>query len=201
MNELLAPSPGFVYLAKSPDGLYKIGSSVKPAERVKKLKAELIHTIPTDRLKIAEFRLHQAYMSKWITGEYFALTDDDVVTLKAKQTIAVGFSDGEVALAAAIQAVIDAGGRVTLRSSSTGFYAVIHDIFERGEVTAFAESVTAQLNHMVGCVEALEGEGADAYWGPTAYGDLLVGVKALHAPTWRKTFDATRAAKLQEVAT
>jgi hypothetical protein len=52
---------------------------------------------------------------------------------------------------------------------------------------------------MIECVQLLEGEGADAYWGPTAYGDLLVGIKALHAPTWRKTFDATRAAKLQQV--
>jgi hypothetical protein len=64
------------YLAasKKDNGLYKIGRSTKPEERVYVLSANLVHIIDTD----IERYLHNIYDHKRVEGEYFLLSKQDV---------------------------------------------------------------------------------------------------------------------------
>ena len=75
---------GFVYLAYSDTGHYKIGRSYDPVNRIKvfktkmPVKVQLIHVIPCDNVIAAESDLHQWYHNRRYEGEWFSLTKEDV---------------------------------------------------------------------------------------------------------------------------
>lgn len=87
LKRLDALRPTFVYLAcgYNPDlkrRCHKIGLSMNPRKRLAKLRFDILHTIPCDRKyriwyeKLAH--CHFIDRCKWLGGEYFNLTDDDV---------------------------------------------------------------------------------------------------------------------------
>lgn len=84
--------PGYIYILKADNGLYKIGLTNSPAPRISSLikqspvKAELLHLIPTEDMKPAEDRLHAKYAHLRRIGEWFALTDTDVRWLLKQAT-------------------------------------------------------------------------------------------------------------------
>lgn len=75
---------GFVYLMESDIGLYKIGHSVRPKDRLNKLRAQspinikLLHTIKYADRFAAELMWHKRFASKRVKGEWFKLDADDV---------------------------------------------------------------------------------------------------------------------------
>lgn len=82
-------SDGYVYLLMSPTGHYKIGHTREPKVRMKTFEiklpfeVEFAHLIPTpDRFKL-EKELHQKFADRRVNGEWFALTDADVLYIKS----------------------------------------------------------------------------------------------------------------------
>lgn len=73
---------GFVYLAKSDTGQYKIGRSKNPYGRIKHFDTsmpvgvELIHYIPCDDPVHMEGALHKRYKEHRTSGEWFNLPKD-----------------------------------------------------------------------------------------------------------------------------
>lgn len=81
-------SPGYVYLIRFENGIYKIGCTTNPTQRFKSLRCkfgpfDVLHLIATDRHEDAEFILHQRYRQKRVTNERFVLTPDDVADIQA----------------------------------------------------------------------------------------------------------------------
>lgn len=80
---------GFVYLIRSHDGLYKIGRTNNLANRLHEYRVHwssevhFDHTITCQDSYKAERILHQRYADKRVRGEWFALTADDVETIKS----------------------------------------------------------------------------------------------------------------------
>ena len=69
-TDVLKGKPGFVYLVRASNGLYKIGASRNPQQRLKGIRftlkspsAELIHTISTSDMGSLEESLHQQFAS------------------------------------------------------------------------------------------------------------------------------------------
>jgi len=85
------PVSGYVYLLRSDHGLYKIGRSIEPASRIRRLGVVLpfpvttIHVLAADDCSTAERRLHMRFASQRLEGEWFRLTDDDVAWVKSIQ--------------------------------------------------------------------------------------------------------------------
>lgn len=83
-----ARNAGYIYLARSDSGHYKIGQSKKPKERIKvfdtimPIRVELVHTIPADNSFLGESLLHEKYAHKRFDGEWFSLNLDDVEEIK-----------------------------------------------------------------------------------------------------------------------
>lgn len=81
--------PGYVYLIKSSTGYWKIGHSKTPENRMKTFgvmlpfEVEYEHLIPTTNMFMAETILHTKFSDKRVRGEWFSLTDDDVIAIKA----------------------------------------------------------------------------------------------------------------------
>lgn len=79
-------SPGFTYLVQA-GGRYKIGKATDVAKRIKSLQTgsaeeiRLVHTIPTQRVELAEKQLHARFKGKRERGEWFDLSADDVTWL------------------------------------------------------------------------------------------------------------------------
>jgi hypothetical protein len=71
VSEILVEQPGYVYIARADDGLVKIGSSAMPRNRVEHLRLELLHILTTNRMRLAEYRLHRQYLHRWVRGEFF----------------------------------------------------------------------------------------------------------------------------------
>ena len=75
---------GFVYLAKSDTGHYKIGRSQNPYGRIKHfdtimpVKVKIVHYFPCDDPALGERALHYVVKESRITGEWFDLSDGDV---------------------------------------------------------------------------------------------------------------------------
>jgi len=75
---------GYVYLIRTPLGVYKIGKTKSPQKRIKKLGVQLpfeidvIHLIRSDNYTKAEAALHDKYKNKRVNGEWFNLSDIDV---------------------------------------------------------------------------------------------------------------------------
>jgi hypothetical protein len=87
------PSPrmasGFVYLVRSDRGYYKIGKTKNPKSRQKTFglqlpfEIEFVHLIESNAYHWAEEQLHRRFAAKRVQGEWFALSDDDVVRIKS----------------------------------------------------------------------------------------------------------------------
>jgi hypothetical protein len=97
--------PGSIYLIKC-GHLYKIGCSDNPRRRLYQIRWEhvyflaeqglvgqpidIIHTIPTNNMRIAERVLHLKYASHRVgMMEWFALADDQVAWLKGLDEVNV----------------------------------------------------------------------------------------------------------------
>jgi len=84
-------SKGYIYVIKSSEGYFKIGISKKPKNRIKCLGVTLpfpidvIHTFECDDAPRAETILHATFAGdgKWIRGEWFKLTDQNVERIKS----------------------------------------------------------------------------------------------------------------------
>lgn len=79
---------GYVYLLKETNGIhYKIGRTNNPENRVKEFgvklpfKVEYTHLIQTDDMYALEAELHIRYASKRVDGEWFLLSEDDVLEI------------------------------------------------------------------------------------------------------------------------
>ena len=80
--------PGYIYLILAEKtGLYKIGMSTNPSERLIQLQRTcpdtlyLTQTMWTSDMIKDEAVLHTEYSDKLVNGEWFALTEDDVHTI------------------------------------------------------------------------------------------------------------------------
>lgn len=83
------PSPaGYVYLLKNTDGVYKIGTSRHPRNRLKTFKTELPfdvqfeHVMPSPDAKSAESIMHVRFQKARIRGEWFQLSPEQVEEIK-----------------------------------------------------------------------------------------------------------------------
>lgn len=85
---LIRRTPGYVYLIRSSDGLYKIGRSGNPNNRMRTFKLTLPFdveyecVIHTDDMVALEKQLHRKYTEKRIRGEWFKLSARDVKYIK-----------------------------------------------------------------------------------------------------------------------
>lgn len=87
---------GYIYILKDIQisGLYKIGKTRNPVERMKAFgvqlpfAVELIHVIKCYSADEVERRLHSRFASKRERGEWFALSDEDVAGLKLIHEVA-----------------------------------------------------------------------------------------------------------------
>lgn len=80
--------PGYVYLMKDAEGVYKIGMSDNPMRRLMEIsrnhkQIELLHAIPADQMDKAESALHDKFQKRRIKGEWFSLMLRDVVDIKS----------------------------------------------------------------------------------------------------------------------
>lgn len=85
-NDRPPRSPGYIYLVQA-GGRYKIGKATDVTKRIKSLQTgsaeeiRLIHTIPTQRVELAEKQLHTRFKAKRERGEWFDLSAEDVAWL------------------------------------------------------------------------------------------------------------------------
>lgn len=83
----LQRNPGYVYLMKSSTGLYKIGQTTNPNQRLTSFKklpftVSYDHLIKTkDRIRL-EKRLHKKFAKRRSEGEWFNLSSSDVNLIK-----------------------------------------------------------------------------------------------------------------------
>lgn len=89
MRPSARPRPGFVYLLRSPTSFWKIGRAANPADRLKTFgvqlpfEVEYEHLIPVSDMVAAELYLHNQFAHRRTKGEWFALTDADILEIKA----------------------------------------------------------------------------------------------------------------------
>lgn len=81
--------PGWIYVIKSPDGLYKIGKTKrKPDERLSEFipklpfDTEIVCLIQAENHSGFEAGLHQKFADKRVRGEWFRLDEKDIEYLK-----------------------------------------------------------------------------------------------------------------------
>lgn len=80
---------GYVYLLRAHDGLYKIGHTANPDNRLRTFEVRLPffveyeHLIPCENRLKAEATLHSRYAAQRVHGEWFRLTDTQVAEIKA----------------------------------------------------------------------------------------------------------------------
>lgn len=79
---------GYVYVLKCGDH-YKIGQSKRPRKRLTQLRTgsphpiEVVHTLRTAHFRAIERTLHVKFRDKRGTGEWFALSDEDIEYIKS----------------------------------------------------------------------------------------------------------------------
>ncbi len=88
VEKVRTPSKGYVYLISDGNGCYKIGKTKQPSERLKTLRIgsprlEYVALIPTNDMTALETSLHEIYRGARAVGEWFDLTPDDVMQIKA----------------------------------------------------------------------------------------------------------------------
>ena len=74
---------GHVYLFGKRDGLYKIGFSVNPEQRLRAMPdggkgLRVVATIPSANARSLEKRMHEVYGVRRVHGEWFSLSKSDV---------------------------------------------------------------------------------------------------------------------------
>lgn len=80
---------GFVYLVRSASGFYKIGRTVDPDDRIASFRltlpfeVEYEHLIQTDDMRGLEKELHRRFSAKRVRGEWFDLSESDVIYIKS----------------------------------------------------------------------------------------------------------------------
>jgi len=79
---------GYVYLLEASIGLYKIGMAKDVTKRLgafsgMPFEVSLICSIPCHNMRHLEKSLHFHFASKWVRGEWFALSPDDVEYIKS----------------------------------------------------------------------------------------------------------------------
>lgn len=83
------PNNGFVYLIRANNGIYKIGRTRVPDNRIKTFEVKLPFEveyealIPTDDMHALEKQLHRRFAAKRGNGEWFALDAEDVAYIKS----------------------------------------------------------------------------------------------------------------------
>jgi hypothetical protein len=83
-------TPGFVYLLRADNGLYKIGRSEDPEGRlaglgVLPLPVVLLHRIASNDMVWLERRLHRLFSEFRVRGEWFALSESQVAGFLARE--------------------------------------------------------------------------------------------------------------------
>jgi hypothetical protein len=84
-------TPGYVYILRADNGLYKIGRSEDPEGRlaglgVLPLPVVLLHRIATNDMVWLERCLHRLFSEFRVRGEWFALSASQVAGLLARQS-------------------------------------------------------------------------------------------------------------------
>ena len=80
---------GYIYLLQSPTGVYKIGRSIDPENRIKTFglklpfEVEYICLIETKDMVELERELHERFEEQRVNGEWFNLGDSDIAYIKA----------------------------------------------------------------------------------------------------------------------
>lgn len=92
-----------VYLAKSDNGLYKIGTSKNSDRRMRDLRVAPVgitieHVIYTDDGLRLERYLHNLYSSKRVRGEWFELDASDVKTIKSASKVMYSATNGRLSI-------------------------------------------------------------------------------------------------------
>lgn len=82
----LGDTPGYIYIVQSGNE-FKIGCTESPRNRIYEYMAyygvsTYVLTIKVKAMYAAELRLHRHFRDKWIRGEWFALTDADIETIR-----------------------------------------------------------------------------------------------------------------------
>lgn len=82
------PKSGYIYLLSQNDGTYKIGRSQNVKNRLKSIKyntpsAILEYRFPADDMTEAEREIHQNFQAKALGSEWFDLSHEDVLNIKA----------------------------------------------------------------------------------------------------------------------
>lgn len=81
--------PGYVYLIRADNGMYKIGKAVNVDNRIHEfgvklpMKTELIHSFKSNDYTAAEQELHRRYADLREHGEWFSLTSECVIEICA----------------------------------------------------------------------------------------------------------------------
>lgn len=81
------PEPGYIYIFREAMGLYKIGQSIEPAKRYGQIEAvmpyelEVVIIIKTHDMTALENYFHSLYYPKWVKGEWYRLTAQDVADI------------------------------------------------------------------------------------------------------------------------
>ena len=82
-NDVRKPSPGYVYLFRDKEGLYKIGRSKNPQQRAKDISQpnfpiDVICILKTNDAAMLECNMHELFAEKRVEGEWFELDEADV---------------------------------------------------------------------------------------------------------------------------
>lgn len=86
-------SSGFVYVMCINQEYYKIGLTTDVQSRYSQLRTatpyplEVVHIILTECMEPLEAYLHRKYADRWVQGEWFKLTPDDIAELCAIQSV------------------------------------------------------------------------------------------------------------------
>jgi len=81
--------PGYIYLIRADNSLFKIGKTINPEDRFKSLQTlspvplALIHTVKTGDTMMLEHELHERFSEKREQGEWFKLEPADVDFIKS----------------------------------------------------------------------------------------------------------------------
>ncbi len=95
--------PGFVYLIKSTEGIYKIGLATIPDRRMYQLQRkspyqlEFDYLIKTTNCRALEAELHAHFFDKRVRNEWFDLDEKDVEYVKSIRPLDDSFTDRVVA--------------------------------------------------------------------------------------------------------
>jgi predicted Zn-dependent protease with MMP-like domain len=82
---------GYVYILKAENGLYKIGKSRSPQTRVNNIrtaspvKIEVYRVFMSTEYSDTEIRLHELFADFREIGEWFRLTDEELLTIDEMQ--------------------------------------------------------------------------------------------------------------------